>query len=109
MTREEVKAQLAKSPLEWKPGELQHYYGYEHLKAEIKGGDLRAEYRIFFDFKRGNPVRVSLFLIAMADRGEVGECIMRKVSDFPTLEEVKAKAEEHRLNLVCSLLGIEES
>ena len=108
MTREEVKEQLARNPLEWMPGEHQYYYGYEYLKAEVKGGELRAEYRIFFDYERDKLLRVSLYLIAIADRDELGECVMRKVSDFPTLEEVKAKAEAHRLDLACRMLGVRD-
>lgn len=108
MTREDVRQQLAKNPLEWMPCKHQYYYGYEYLKAEVKGGELRAEYRIFFDYERDKLVRLSLYIIAIADREEVGECVMRKVSDFPTLEEVKAKAEDHRLDLACRLLGITE-
>lgn len=43
-----------------------------------------------------------------ADRGEVGECVMRKFDNFPTLEEVKATAEAHRLDFICRLLGIND-
>lgn len=80
MTREEVKEQLAKNPLEWRPSKHQYYYEHEYLKAEVKGGELHAEYRIFYEYERDKPKRVSLYLMAMADRGEVGECVMRKVS-----------------------------
>lgn len=107
MTREEVGQQLAKNPLEW-TREAHPRYGYEYLKAEIKRGELHAEYRIFYDYERLELKRVSLYLMAMADREEVGECVLRKVNNFPTLEEVKATAEAHLLDLICRPLGIND-
>lgn len=107
MTREEVRQQLKENPLEW-TREAHPRYGYEYLKAEIKRGELRAEYRIFFDYERDKLLRVSLYLIAMADRWEGGECVLRKVNNFPTLEEVKDKAEAHLLDLICRPLGIND-
>nr|DAP13366.1 MAG TPA: hypothetical protein [Caudoviricetes sp.] len=107
MTREEVKAQLAKCPLEWR--EIMHRNsGHRSLKAEIKRGDLSAEYRILYKYERFELKRVSLMLVAMADHWECGECVLRKVDNFPTLEEVKAKAEAHRVDLICLMLGIKE-
>lgn len=107
MTREEVKAQLAKCPLEWER-EAHPRYGYEYLKAKIKRGELQLEYRIFYEYERLELKRVSLYLMAMADRWEGGECVMCKYDNFPTLEEVKAKAEAHRIDLICRLLGIND-
>ena len=107
MTREEVRQQLAKNPLEWER-EAHPRYGYEYLKAKIKRGELQVEYRIFYEYERLELKRVSLYLMAMADREEVGECVLRKVNNFPTLEEVKAKAEAHRVDLICRMLGIND-
>lgn len=107
MTREDVKAQLAKNPLVWKR-EAHPRYGYEYLKAEIKRGELHAEYRIFYDYERLELKRVSLYFMAAADREEVGECVMRKFDNIPTLEEVKATAEAHRVDLICRMLGIND-
>lgn len=107
MTREEVKAQLAKCPLEWR--EIRHSnYGHRSLKAEIKRGDLSAEYRIFFGYRRCQLERVSLYLMTMAGHWEGGECVMRKYDNFPTLEEVKTTAEAHRIDLICRMLGIND-
>lgn len=107
MTREEVRQQLKENPLEW-TREAHPRYGYEYLKSVVKRGELRAEYRIFFDYERDKLIRVSLYLIAMADRCEGGECVLRKVNNFPTLEEVKATAEAHLLDLICRPLGIND-
>lgn len=107
MTREEVREQLAKCPLEWEREAVERF-GYEYLKAEIKRGELHAEYRIFYEYERLELRLVSLYFMAMADRWEGGECVMRKYDNFPTLEEVKAKAEAHRVDLICRMLGINE-
>ena len=107
MTRDEVKAQLAKCPLEWTREAIERF-GYEYLKAEIRHGELNIEYRIFYDYERLELKRVSLYFMAAADRWEGGECVMRKYNNFPTLEEVKAKAEAHRVDLICRLLGIND-
>lgn len=106
MTREEVRQQLKENPLVWER-EAHPRYGYEYLKAKIKRGELQVEYRIFYEYERLELKRVSLYLMAMADRWEGGECILRKFDNFPTLEEVKAKAEAHRLDFISRrLLGI---
>ena len=108
MTREEVRQQLKENPLEW-TRETHPRYGYEYLKAKIKRGELQLEYRIFYEYERLELKRVSLYLMAMADRWEGGECVLRKVNDFPTLEEVKAAAEAHRLDFISRrLLGIND-
>lgn len=108
MTREEVRQQLKENPLVWER-EVHPRYGYEYLKAEIKRGELQLEYRIFYEYERLELKRVSLYLMAMADRWEGGECVLRKVNNFPTLEEVKAAAEAHRLDFISRrLLGIND-
>lgn len=107
MTREEVRQQLEKSPLEWTREAIERF-GYEYLKAEIRHGELNVEYRILYDYERLELKRVSLYFMAMADRWEGGECVLRKVNNFPTLEEVKATAESHRVDLICRMLGIND-
>lgn len=108
MTREEVKAQLAKNPLEWER-EARPFFGYDYLKAEIKRGDLRVEYRIRYDYENYAPKRVGLYLMAMDFEEEVCECIEMHISgNFQTLDELKSKAEAHRVDLICRLLGVKE-
>lgn len=107
MTREEVKAQLAKCQLEWTHEPVLRF-GFEYLKAEVNGGELHAEYRILYEYGRYQLEQVSLYFMPMADRLEGGKRVMRKFENFPTLEEVKAKAEAHRLDIVCRLLGIND-
>lgn len=107
MTREEVRQQLKENPLEWTRVE-DGRFGFEYLKAKIKRGEMDVEYRIFFEYERFELKRVSLYLMAMADRWEGGECVMRKYDNFPTLEEVKTTAEAHRVDLICRMLRVKE-
>ena len=103
MTREDIRAQLAKNPLEWK--KAHSFFNVEHLVAPLRIGELSLEMRIYCE-EVGSVSQMILVLIFSAHRDEAGEILLRKVNDLPTLEEVKAKAEAHRLDLVCQLLGI---
>lgn len=105
MTREDIRAQLAKNPLVWKKecGRFREKY----LVAPLRIGELSLEMRIHHE-TLGFLDQVLLVLIASADRDVAGEILMRKVKDLPTLEEVKAQAEDHRLELICRLLGIND-
>ena len=108
MTREEVKAQLAKCPLEW-THEARPFFGYDYLKAEINRGDLRIEYRIRYDYENYVLKRVGLYLMAIDFEEEVDECIEMHISgDFQTLDDLKAQAECHRIDFACRLLGIND-
>lgn len=112
MTKEEVKAQLDKCPLEWK--EEHTRFGERVFRAPLRIGELSLEMRIHYE--PGEESRwaqifikhMTLVLMALAHREEAGEILMRKVNDLPTLDEVKAQAEAHRLELVCRLLNIED-
>ena len=103
MTREDVRAQLAKNPLEWKKGRSR--FGEEYLVAPLRVGELSLEMRIHYEPK-GWLKHAVLALIFSAHRDKAGEILMYKIKDLPTLEEVKANAEAHRLELICRLLGI---
>ena len=108
MTREEVKAQLAKNPLVW-TRESRPFFGYDYLKAEIKRGGLRIEYRIRYDYENYVPKRVGLYLMAIDCDEEANECIeMRIPGNFQTLDELKSKAEDHLLGFLCRPLGIKD-
>lgn len=112
MTREDVRYQLAKNPLEWK--EEHTRFGERVFRAPLRIGELSLEMRIHYE--PGEESRwaqifikhVTLVLMALAHREEAGEILLRKVNDLPTLEWVKAKAEESRLDLICRLLNIED-
>ena len=108
MTREEVKAQLAKCPLEW-TREARPFFGYDYLKAEIKRGDLRIEYRIRYDYENYVLKRVGLYMMAIDCEEEANECIEMRISgNFQALDELKANAEAHRVDLICRMLGIND-
>lgn len=108
VTREDVKAQLAKSPLQWTraenlsegqtvhtatvPFELDpdsvYGYSFEYRVIEVVGyADLELA---IYEIKGHDEISCDIFF----HEGEVSE--------------VKEYSEEHRLNLVCSLLGIKE-
>lgn len=91
MTREEVKAQLAKSPLEWEettfPDEIV-------TTALTFGGSVKIQYTIS-----------GLSLGAMVfgwDRPIFGLCLHCGEGDLEAL------AEAHRLDLICRMLGIND-
>lgn len=108
MTREEVRQQLAKNPLEWEREALPHL-GIEYFKAEIKQGELCIEYHIRYDYENYALKRVGLYLTTMDCEEVADECIEMHVSgNFPSLEEIKSLAEAHRLELICRMLGINE-
>ena len=94
MTREEVKAQLAKCPLKW---------GETRLDKDpiAEAGVMHNEVRIFYIVTDGD-------VLIKADDGEicaVGEYLGCEGED---VEDLKAKAEAHRLDLICRLLGIKD-
>ena len=94
MTREEVKAQLAKNPLEW---------GETRLDKDpiAEAGVMHNEVRIFYIVTDGD-------VLVKADDGEicaVGEYLGWAGED---VDDLKAKAEAHRLGFICRLLGIKD-
>lgn len=86
MTREEVKAQLAKSPLEWENGEAELAILTQWLKVKysVGCGEL--------DVEMCSPE----------------ECIPDYIASSDDDSELKAKAEAHRLDFICRLLGVKE-
>lgn len=115
MTREEVKAQLSKHPMVWdctglfyKDGVkvIDHYSEIVEISCEA---DLSYTMREELD-DRGDTARATLYLTTidvvqhMYSPYEIVLCVYRDRS----LDDIKRIAEEHRLKLACSLLGIKE-
>lgn len=94
MTREDVRAQLAKNPLEWKSHEgitpciIRHY-------AKTYFGHGRIEYEIVVD----DELDESTLAFCVNDDSEY-------IDVEGSLSELKTIAEDHRLDLICRLLGI---
>lgn len=91
MTREEVKAQLAKCPLEWE----ETIYPDEIVAEAIDiSGSFKLQYTICGTSLgvRGINYDNTLF----------GTCL------YYGEEDPKAKAEAHRVDLICRLLGIND-
>lgn len=91
MTREEVKAQLAKRPLEWEAGQgemvahLPKLTRWIDIKYSVRWGELAVD--------------------VCSDE----ECVTDYIASRSYSEiNLKAEAEAHRLDFVCRLLGIND-
>lgn len=92
MTREDVREQLAKNPLQWQEDTL------GHLFSEVF--TLDRDVRIIFVLIEGD-------ILIKVDYGggrSVGEFLGLEGDD----EELKEFAEDHRLDLACRMLGVTE-
>lgn len=109
MTREDVKQQLAKHPLRWKKGK-DPSSGRDAHTATIPmdiDPDGECKYAIEYmiiEVDGQSDLELSIY----ESRGIDGEqcCDIFFVSNY--VPDAKKLSEEHRLNLVCSLLGIKE-
>lgn len=103
MTREEVEAQLAKSPLRWKSEETLHVESYHSTKSKVEY--MVFEYRIISDPTK-NTFRLYCY------------CVNKKLTPsvsfrFPllqllrkeSLQTIKDFAKAHRFDLSCRILG----
>lgn len=109
MTREDVRQQLAKNPLEWE----ENSYGLRTsvtLIDDEEGGSseydsLRIDFRIFFS----EVSRSSSLDISAHGKYEFGDYTIAKSSGYIIpIETLKDMAEEHRLSMACRLMGITE-
>ena len=94
MTREEVKAQLEKCPLEWlrtsRTGELVASWAVFDSEVEL-------QYVISGDM---------LCLVADAEDNATSEWLAD--NDGEDDDALKSKAEAHRVDLICRMLGIND-
>ena len=91
MTREEVKAQLAKFPLEWE----ETIYPDEVVAEAIDFcGSFKIQYTILGKSLGARGINYDSTLL--------GTCL------FCEEEDPKAKAEDHRLLFACRMLGIND-
>lgn len=91
MTREEVKAQLAKNPLEWE----ETIYPDDIVTTALTfGGSVKIQYTI-----EGGSLGAMVF---GWDRPIFGMCLHCGGGGL------EAKAEAHRLELICRMLGIND-
>lgn len=92
MTREEVKAQLAKCPLEWK----EDIEGILTAKVCTIGRDVCITYSLIEDDVYIKAVYVGVFFVGEFLGVEGGE------------EALKTIAEAHRIDFACRMLGIND-
>ena len=111
MTREDVKAQLAKSPLEWEEETGRPVYALRSRVTLIDGEDggddeydsLRLDFCIEVD-KAKCSVDVSAH-----GRWEFGSYELARSSGYIIpIEALKSKAEDCRMSMACRLLGIND-
>lgn len=95
MTREEVKAQLAKCPLEWEEKN-------ETISAKAISwvGFPCVDFVIFL----GESLHLSMYL----SEDDRLPSILISEEEEESVERLKANAEDHRLYLICKMLGITE-
>ena len=107
MTREEIKAQLAKNPLEWKKKEGLGFNAYFSLQFTISS--CHAYYRAVVYKSKDRASYLDFIGLDDDKHYLVEEALANSTIKSASEEEaLKQIAEEHRLNLVCSLLGIKE-
>ena len=103
MTREEVKAQLAKSPLEWKSEEILHLDSYHSTKSKVKY--MLFEYRIIRAPGK-SPFMLYLYCENRKFNPSLSFCLpLLQLFGKEPLQKLKDFAKEHRLDLSCRLLG----
>ena len=107
MTRAEVKAQLAKSPLEWKEEAGLGFKAYSSLKFTI------ASCHAYYIAMVYNSKDIASYLDFIGLNDERIYSVEEVLSSSPNKssseeDRLKAMAEEHRLDLVCRMLGVKE-
>ena len=113
MTREEVKAQLAKCPLEWKEEAGRPVYALHSsitlIDGEDGGGDEYDALRIDFRIDVNEANSSCSVDVSAHGRWEFGSYeLARSTGYIIPLEVLKGKAEERRLSMACRLLGIKD-
>lgn len=129
MTREDVRAQLAKNPLVWRVihDGTTSYYRLEcvHRSNRVKIFDNTLVYytiRIYSNWGKGSTLRLEGELLAVVENKEkellygeepdvfmIGEASKTANAFEPCrVEKLESMAEAHRLDLICKMLGITE-
>ena len=112
MTREEVKAHLAKCPLEWVEDAGRSVYSLLSRVTLVDGDkDKDASDALRIDFQIDvNKANSSCSVdVSAHGRWEFGSYeLARSTGYIIPLEVLKGKAEERRLSMACRLLGIKD-
>lgn len=114
MTREEVKAQLAKCPLEWAEYAGSLVYGLRSRVTLVDGGkdkdasdSLRIDFQIDVN-KEDNSCSLDVIAHGRWKFGSYDLSQVRSSGYIIPLDVLKGKAEECRLSIACRLLGIKD-
>lgn len=114
MTREEVKEQLAKSPLEWSCTEPTKEGGIEMVRhcAYIVEPTIDSDifYEILVSLEDGDPTANTTLILSTMDVTLYPRAPYNidLYASGKSVHELKQIAEAHRLDLVCRMLGINE-
>lgn len=111
MTREDVKKQLAKSPLEWiEDNCYSTFVMYRALLAISVDEDEDKNVSTGYDIEIGKDnkwCRIDYYhKIFYSD---VRQHILESKGYVPPIDEIKQIAESHRLDLICQMLGVDTS
>lgn len=105
MTREEVKAQLAKRPLKWEDKPMPNMRGI-YRRARCSFGSIKIEYNIGEDNVVYSYSRLSMRVYW---RGlEQSERIQEWRDALPSMQERQAVASVDLVDRVCDMLGIKD-
>lgn len=114
MTREDVRAQLVKNPLMWKSTGIPDEQSTS-LEARIlllpEEDDEEEDDRLYVEFtlSTNRKYKHSVVYLDVHGRWEFGKYEVAKAIGVEVpVEKLKAIAEDHRLDLVCRLLGIKD-
>lgn len=110
MTREDVRAQLAKNPLVWiEDNSYSTFIMYSALLAINKDEDEGKNVYSGYDIGLGKDnkwCRLEYYNKMLFS--DVRQRIVETQGYQPPIDEVKQIAESHRLDLICQILGITE-
>lgn len=105
MTREEVKAQLAKNPLVWEDKPMPNMRGI-YRRARCSFGSIKIEYNIEENYVVYPSSRLSMRVYW---RGlEQSERIQEWRDALPSMQDRQAVASADLLDRVCEILGIKD-
>lgn len=114
MTREDVRQQLAKNPLDWDCTDPMEEKGVKAVRHYAEFVEVSCDADIYFTVKEvrgegGAMVDALLYLSAIdVVQHAYSPYDILIVASGKSVHELKAVAEDHRLGLVCRMLGVTE-
>lgn len=111
MTREDVKKQLVKSPLVWAEYSYATFVTYSaslYTFVDEEDEDKNISYRYDIDLGKDKKwCQLVYFQRMLFSDGR--QRILETNGYVPPMDEIKKIAENHRLDLICQMLGVDTS